>query len=1038
MQVAGLQTLSSYSLLQSPIKINQLVKDAQEKGYDSIALTDINVTYGLVDFYLAAKKQGIKPLLGMTIRINGLIDPAKKYDLLTIAKNQQGYQNILRLSSAINLITENGQNDKVLTLKQLDKYLSHQFFIVPANDRSELRSLSETSPNLASDFVREISNLIPSTSSLYLGVYGAKGQTYLDFVSSMAKQFNLPLVATEDVRYLNPQDQFLTKTLGAIANNVKLHPLVELAQERGSHYLRSSTELSVSYRNLNLETALFNAAKIATEANSEVEFVQPQLPKYHQDKFASSQAYLRHLAEIGLASRFKSGKIPQPYQERLDYELKVINEMGFDDYFLIVWDVINYAHSVDITTGPGRGSAAGSLVAYSLRITEVDPLRYHLLFERFLNPSRKQMPDIDLDIPDNRRDEVIKYMFTKYGMDHAAQILTFGTLAAKQAIRDCGRVFGLAKTQIDKWTRAIPFKKTKITLQEAYQESEKMRLLVNATEVNKLMFKTALALEDLPRHYSIHAAGLVISDKSIAKISGLQAGVNEIPVTQQTKKHVEELGLLKIDFLGLRNLTILGNTLKILSQDGIKLDPKLINLQDTKTLALFQAGETDAIFQFESAGIQGVLRRLHPDDFEDVVAVNALYRPGPIKNIDHFINRKLGKEPVTYPDSSLEAILKPTYGILVYQEQVMQTAQILAGFSLGEADNLRRAMSKKDQAVIEKERSKFISGAIEKGHSKQQAEIIYNYIEQFANYGFNRSHAVAYSKVAFWLAYLKVHFPAAFYTALLNSNLANREKLAEYIRQAQKYGVKVHHPDINQSQVDFTLQKGELWTGLKAIKGVRIDFLRNIVANRPYKSLVDFLRKIDTKFLNAQAICALIKGGCFDKIDANRSELLYNCEDIVENVKFTGQNITLSEGLGGIRMVEKEAPTKSQKAEMEEEVLGFSTTQTALVAVQKYAKRFNTRDLTSYQVNETGISVGRLIKLKQIRTKKGDTMAFAQFTDAISTIEVTIFPGVYKKFAEILKEGQIYLLGLRTTNDRYDASKVQYFLTNLKQVNFKE
>ena len=462
-------------------------------------------------------------------------------------------------------------------------------------------------------------------------------------------------------------------------------------------------------------------------------------------------------------------------------------------------------------------------------------------------------------------------MYQKYGMDHAAQILTFGTLAAKQALRDVGRVFGLTMVEINKWARAIPYSKGKISLKQAYEESRELRLLVDATQENKLLFQTAMNLEGLPRHYSIHAAGLVISDDSIAGISGLQAGPLGIPVTQQTKKYVESLGLLKIDFLGLRNLTVLGNILNLICEQGIKIDPNEIPLDDSETLQLFQEGKTDAIFQFESGGIRQVLRKLHPNNFEDLVAVNALYRPGPMQNIDIFIARKNGQAGVKYPDPSLKRILQPTYGILVYQEQVMQTAQILAGFSLGEADILRRAMSKKKQDVIEQEKSKFISGTIKKGHAKEVGERVYRYIEQFANYGFNRSHAVAYTKVAFWLAYLKVHYPAAFYTAMLNSSTS--VKAQSYIMQAQEANIKVVSPDINQSKLDYSLDNKNILVGLKAIKGLRMDFAQEIANNtKPYKSLNDFLRRIDPKFLQVDAIEALIMAGAFDQIEDNRNE----------------------------------------------------------------------------------------------------------------------------------------------------------------------
>lgn len=1038
-QITGLQNISSYTLLQSPTKLADLVDAANDLGYSSLALTDINVTYGLVDFYKLAKAKNLKPLLGMQIRINGLVDTMGIYDLIAIAKNNVGYQNILRLSSAINLKTDNGTNDRVINLTDLEKYLENLFIITPANINSELRYLSENNPNLAVEYIRQLQNVIPKSSDSYLGVFADKKQmNYIDFISSLSKQFNIPLVAVEDTQYLKPKDQFLRKSLLAIKDGKKLSEINDIAKQDGSHYLKNKNELLARYHDLDLDVALDNANKIASTSDPEIEFKDPQLPKYNQNKFPTSQLYLEYLAKEGLKKRFANKIIPDTYRKRLSYELQVINQMGFDDYFLIVWDVINFAHRQKITTGPGRGSAAGSLVAYALKITEVDPLKYNLLFERFLNPSRAQMPDIDLDIPDNHRDEVIKYMFDKYGMDHAAQILTFGTLAAKQALRDCARIFGLTVLQSNKWAQAVPFSKTKITLKQAYKSSNELQIIVNATPLNKLLFETAKKIEGIPRHYSVHAAGLVISDNSIAKTVGLQAGPLGIPVTQQTKTNVEALGLLKIDFLGLRNLTILGNTLSLLNKEGIKLDPNKIPLNDPSTLKLFQDGNTDAIFQFESSGIRNVLKRLHPDSFEDIVAVNALYRPGPMQNIDTFIARKQGKQAVVFPDESLKKILAPTYGILVYQEQVMQTAQVLAGFSLGEADLLRRAMSKKDQDILDKQRDKFIAGAISLGHSKEVAQKVYNYIEQFANYGFNRSHAVAYSIIAFWLAYLKVHYPAAFFTALINSNVANKTKITDYIIQAQNVGVKILHPDINLSQAEFILYNGQILVGFKAIKGLRIDFIKNIVSlKHPIDSFIEFLRSINSKFLNSDSIMALIKAGCFDSIEKNRNTLLNSVTDMIENIKFTGTNIGLSETLG-VKAKIGEMPDKAQKALMEEQVMGFSVTQTPLLAVEKYAQRFNAQNLNSFVVNQTGISVGKLMKYKPIKTKKGTTMAFATFADSTSSQEIIIFPRVYQKVHNLLKEGQIYLMQIRTQSDNYDNGKMQLLLTDLKQVNIKE
>lgn len=1038
MGAVSLQNLSSFTLLESPTKVKNLAENAKKKGYSAIALTDINITYGLVDFYKAAKDTGIKPLLGMQLRINGLIDEANKYDLIVIAKDDQGYKNILRLSSAVNLLTENGEKENVLTFEDLKKYLGHLILITPSNLHSELKMLQTNNPKMGANYLRKLQDSLPSSSSMYLGVYADSGQQeYINYIRSLATQFGLPLTAVEDGQYLNRNEQFLRRTLQAIKTNTHLENIEHLAKQAGSHYLKNSEELQVSYRKFDIEDALKNAEEIGEICTAEIKFQDPQLPKFKQNKFPTSKEYLHALAQEGLAKRFNN-QIPAQYQKRLDYELQVINEMGFDDYFLIVWDVMNFAHSVHITTGPGRGSAAGSLVSYALRITEVDPIEYNLLFERFLNPARQQMPDIDLDIPDNRRDEVIKYMFEKYGMNHAAQILTFGTLAAKQVLKDVCRVFGLNKVETYRWLDAIPHSKGKITLAEAYQKSKELQLLVNTNELSKILFATAEHLENLPRHYSIHAAGLVITDDSLAEIVGLQAGPLGIPVTQQTKLNVESLGLLKIDFLGLRNLTILGNIVAALRADGIDIDPNQIPLDDQETLALFQRGDTDAVFQFESDGIKRVLEQLHPDSFEDIVAVNALYRPGPINNIDHFINRKHGKERVQYPDPSLKKILGTTYGVLVYQEQVMQTAQVLAGFSLGEADLLRRAMSKKNAEVIQRERAKFIEGAIKLGRKKETAEKVYDYIAQFANYGFNRSHAVAYSKIAFWLAYFKVHYPGAFYLALLNSNMGNRNKIAQYLMQAQEAGIKILPPDIENSKADFSLENGKILVGLRAIRGLRSDLLKQILEiKRPIKSMTDFLWKIDNNLLSADAVGNLIKAGTFDRLAPNRNELLKINKDLVESVKMAGSNLSLFETLEP-KVEEEKMPTAAEKSAMEVEAMGFSTGINPIIAVQKYARKFNAKRLQVFESNEQGIAVGKLMKVKQITTKKGDNMAFAVFSDTSGEKDFTIFPQVWEKVGENLKIGEIYLLQVRTQSDRFNPNKIQFLLSNARQVNFRD
>lgn len=1040
MEIAGLQNISSFTLLKSPISVEQLIGSAKKRGYKAIALTDINFTYGLIDFYKIAKSEGIKPLLGMQLRINGLINENQNFDLIVIAKNNVGYQNIMRLSSAVNLITENGKKEIDVTLNKLQKYLGNLHIITTANQHSELRDLFYHNFDLMPDYIRKLAKILPQSSNLYLGVFADKSESnYINSVKSLSEQFNLKLVAVEDVQYIDPHDVFLQEVLQSIDDNQSIRDGYELTLKHvGNHYLKTKDKLCESYNSLGILEALRNTKQVFDDSNVEIKFIMPQLPKFIQHKFDTSYEFLHHLAMTGLQAKFNKHDIPAKYLNRLKYELKIIDEMGFNDYFLIVWDVINYCHSIGILTGPGRGSAAGSLVAYCLNITRVDPLRYDLLFERFLNPARHQMPDIDLDIPDNRRNEVVLYMFHKYGMDHVAQILSFSTFAAKQVLHDVGNAFSFNKITINSWQKAIPKSKSKITLSDAYKLSKDFRMLVNATESNKLFFEVAKKIEGLPRHYSIHAAGLVISDMSIAKTVGLQNGSLGIPVTQQTKKYVEALGLLKIDFLGLCNLTILDNAFNEVKMSGIKLDMDKIPLDDPATIKLFQKGKTDDIFQFESQGIRNALKKMQPNSFDDIVAMNALYRPGPIKNIDSYIRRKNKEEKVVYPDPILINLLKPTYGIIIYQEQVMKTAQIYAGFSLGEADLLRRAISSKDSMEMKKIGVDFVNRAVQQGHSASAASSIFEYILKFSNYGFNKSHSVAYSKMSYLLAYLKVHYPKQFYVALLNSNIYDKQKVTKYIMDLKMDNIKITLPDINYSKRNFYISdKGEIVTGLDSIIGLRMDFVEQIMnLQRPIKSLTDFLWKIDTKYLSPDMIGNLIKSGAFDKLHKNRSALLASYEDLLICIKMSGGNNVLFQALEP-KELDIKMPSNAQKEEWETSVLGFSPQIDPILAAQIYAKKYGFKPFSDFTFYDEGVSVGKMMDIKVITTKNNKKMAFAKFNDLHETVDFVIFPAVYESIKSILSVGKVYLLKIETQTDKFNANKFKFILLSVKQIDLK-
>ncbi len=687
--------------------------------------------------------------------------------------------------------------------------------------------------------------------------------------------------------------------------------------------------------------------------------------------------------------------------------------MGFDDYFLIIWDVIRHAHETGVTTGPGRGSAAGSLVAYVLNITDVDPLEYDLLFERFLNEERAQMPDIDLDIPDNRREEILEYVHQKYGHQKVAQIITFGTLAAKQAIRDVGRVFGLSTTELAEWSRAIP-SVLHVSLKEALNQSQKLKNLISDSEVNKTLFETASKLEGLPRHYSTHAAGIVLSDEPLVDLVPLQSGSETMMMTQYAKDIVERVGLLKMDFLGLRNLGIMADALQTIKRQGYPaFNVQNVDLSDSATLAAFAKGDTNGVFQFESNGIKGVLKRLKPDSFELVAAVNALYRPGPMDNIDNFIKRKNGQEPVTYPDDSLKPILANTYGIIVYQEQVMQVASKMAGFSLGEADLLRRAMSKKKKATMDAMKEKFMAGAAKLGYSSAVAEKTFDYIDRFANYGFNRSHAVAYSKMAFEMAYLKVHYQTAFYAALLNSVMNNPAKTKVYLMEAKQHEVQVVSPDINQSSAYYQAKDDQIRFGLASIKGVRRDFLRDLLEERREKgrfnSFYEFLMRIGSKWQKQELIENLIYAGVFDSLGANRAELINALPEFLSSVELSGGSLELFEELAP-----KVRPlpdlSLSEKLDKEEQVLGAYLSGHPVEEYRDLAKALNVTAVSDLFLNKPCTILVYVKRVKVIRTKRGDQMAFVTGEDLTGEISITIFPNTYRNLADWLTKEQVIVV----------------------------
>lgn len=1000
---APLQVFSAYSLLKSSIRIKEYVKKGQELGYTDLVLTDINTMYGVIEFYQECIKRNINPIIGLTLKY-------QDFEFVLLAKNFEGYKSLLCISSS-RMIKDD------FAIEDYNSYLTDLIIIIKPTigmlnaSQQLINTLQSNNAYLGIDRSEEL--------NLYQGVKDKYGTTFKDVILT-------------SVNYLNPYDAFATKVLEYIGVGTKLTSLKDYSKP-GNNYLKPPEEYESQLSN-EFYAAYQNSINILKECSLILDFPPTQLPRYQNEESLSSEEFLKKLCFEGLKQRISPSSIEyKKYEQRLNSELSVIFNMGFADYFLIVWDVTNYAHNNDILIGPGRGSAAGSLVSYCLYITDVDPIKYDLIFERFLNDQRAQMPDIDLDIPDLKRDQIIKYLHDKYGHNHVSQIITFGTLKMKQVLRDVSRVFGLSDAEFKNWNTA--FLNIKVdNLQDAFDESLSLRNLVNDDEKNRIIFEVASTLEGLPRHYSTHAAGILLSDDNLIDHIPVQLGSDGILLSQFAKNDVEQVGLLKMDFLGLKNLTILENSLKIIENSyNEHLDISKIDLNDEKTLKLYQDALTNGVFQFESGGIKNVLKNVHPTSFNDVVAVNALYRPGPQKNIPIFIARKNNAQTINYPAPELEKILKSTYGVMVYQEQVMQVASKMGGFTLGEADLLRRAMSKKNHELISGMKFKFIQGAKKKGYSEQIAQKIYSYIAEFGDYGFNKSHALAYSKMSFELAYIKAHYPAAFYVSVLNSNLGNTNKIKEFITEAKQRQIVVQGPDINYGRSFFSIRKNGIMFGLSAIKSLRRDFIKAVFDERQkngkYSSLNDFIVRMPQKYVKQEYIEALIYSGAFDSISQDRKKVISQLPGLINNMNLIGKNQELLDILQPKTNKNDEIIVSDDEClEKENYYLGMYLSKHP---IEKYSNLFrNYKIQTVIQINDfpDKSKVKLMVRIKSsriIRTKKGTQMAFCVGDDYTDSINLTIFPEVYRKIATKLSEGNIIIL-----NGQLDYSRGKTVIVN--------
>lgn len=1004
---------STFTLLESNLKISDYVARGKELGYRSLALSDEDNLYGALTFYQACQAAGIRPILGLKLNLNFV---GSKENVLFIALNQAGYQNLLQLSSL--KLTQTDRRE-ALTWRELAPYLADLAVIMPDEASPVANRMNNGHSETVGTYLNEVYQY---TTELYVSVSPQMSLIYRETLLAEVAKTSVKLIAGAPVHYLTAQDAFHVKVLRAIKDGSKLSAEDLEKKEPGKNWLRPVTEYAGAFKQNGLSQAFENNQSLVAKVDLHLEFPAMRLPVYPTPQGQAAKDYLTELCYQGLEARLEAEAWKQhrraDYTARLQHELAVINRMGFADYFLIVWDITNFAHQQDILLGPGRGSAAGSLVAYVLKITDVDPLQYGLLFERFLNEERVQMPDIDLDLPDNRRDQVIAYVHDKYGHQHVAQIITFGSLGAKQVIRDVGRVMGFSMTETDRISKLLT---TNQKLSEAFQEKVALSNLIQSSQKLKLLWQTALALEGLPRHFSTHAAGIVLSDEDLTQIVPVQLGNDGILLSQYAKGDVEAVGLLKIDLLGLTNLSLLANALRLVEY-GYKVKLSQIPLDDSETLALFARGQTTGIFQFDSRGIRGALRQVAPSSFEDVVAVNALYRPGPMQNIPEFVQRKQGQKQAEKLPPVLGPILNPTYGIMVYQEQVMQVATTMGGLTLGQADNLRRAMSKKDHVAITNLQNLFIQGALRQGYSQEIAQQTADFIARFGNYGFNRSHAVAYSKMAFELAYIKVHYPAAFFAALLNKVAGDSQKTAAFIQEAKERQVKIHLPALNHSAYSHILLGQTIYYGLGNIKGVRRDLVTEILQERKragnFQSIADFTQRISDKWVKKEMILPLIYAGVFDDFENDRNKVLQKIETLLEKQKFSGQNELLAKLLApknSLKLADTDRLEADELLLKEAEVLGAYISHHPLDKYRQLAIVEHTVPLIKLQANQPAKVLVYLQGIREITDKNHRKMAFLTVADQNLQLEAIIFAREYELFShEINNEnGKVWLMEVK-------------------------
>lgn len=1049
MAFTHLHVHTEYSLLDGSSKINEITARAKELGMDSIAITDHGVMYGVIDFYRAAKNIGIKPILGCEVYVapgsrfdkEAGMSEDRYYHLVLLAENNTGYANLMKIVS---------------------KGFVDGFYYKPRVDYEVLSEYHEGIICLSACLAGEVQKYLQRglyeeacKSALHYQEIFGKGNYFLElqdhgipeqgFVNQqlirMSKELGIELVATNDIHYTYADDAAAHDVLLCIQTGKKVSDTDRMRYEGGQYYCKSEEEMRALFPYA--PQALDNTHKIAERCNVEIEFGVTKLPHYEVPEGYDSWTYLNHLCDEGLVKRYADKA--DELRERLDYELGVIRKMGYVDYFLIVWDFINYAKRNGIAVGPGRGSAAGAIVSYVLEITDIDPIRYNLLFERFLNPERVSMPDIDVDFCYERRPEVIDYVMRKYGKDRVVQIVTFGTLAAKGVIKDVGRVMDIPYSKTDSISKMIP-NDIGMTIDKALEANNEFKALYESDPEVRTLIDTCKRLEGLPRHTSMHAAGVVIGSRPIDEFVPLSRASDGTLVTQFTMTTIEELGLLKMDFLGLRTLTVIQNAEKLIRRKVNDFDISKIDYNDRGVLDMIGLGRTEGVFQLESGGMKNFMKELKPDSLEDMIAGISLYRPGPMDFIPKYIKGKNNPDAITYACPQLEHILAPTYGCIVYQEQVMQIVRDLAGYTLGRSDLVRRAMSKKKQYVMEKERQNFIygneeenvPGCVANGIPAETASAIYDTMMDFAKYAFNKSHAACYAYVAFQTAYLKKYYPVEFMAALMTSVMDNVSKVSQYIFASRQMGIEILSPDINLGEGNFTAGDNAIRYGLSAIKSLGRPVIEAVVTERQahgiYRDLRDFITRLSGREVNKRTIESLIKSGAFDSFGLNRRQMMLVYSDVMEHVAHERKE-SVSGQMSLFDMFEPEDKpdeiivpdvpeySRDEVLVMEKEVLGVYISGHPLDEYKALWEKNITNMCSDFERDdETGqakvndaekvIAGGIISGIKVKMTRNGKSMAYFDLDDLGGHVEVVVFPRPYMDYRkDITEDNKVFVCG---------------------------